>query len=76
MPPMDTDCPKCRDKLEQGFIPEKSAEGTYTTLWAEGEEPVAKWYGKTLKGLQMYAVEAWRCRSCGYVELYARKEVE
>ena len=39
MPPMDTDCPKCRDKLEQGFIPEKSAEGTYTTLWAEGEEP-------------------------------------
>lgn len=75
MPAMDTDCPKCRDKMERGFIPEQN-QGVSTTNWAEGEEPSTHWYGKSMKGLKQYMVEAWRCRSCGYLDLYARKEVE
>ncbi|NKB88360.1 MAG: hypothetical protein GKS06_09080 [Acidobacteria bacterium] len=75
MAPRDTDCPKCRDRLERGFIPEQN-QGVSTTNWSEGEEPMTHWYGKSIKGLKQYAVEAWRCRGCGYVELYARTEVE
>lgn len=75
MAAIDKDCPKCRDRMDQGFIPDHS-QGILTSKWTEGEEPTSHWYGKTLKGLRQYEIEAWRCRSCGYIDLYARQEVE
>lgn len=72
MPPRDTDCPRCRGRLVQGFMPDYDHGSPAKTMtWVEGEEPVKKWWGKTVTGQPRFGIEAWRCRECGRLELYA-----
>lgn len=71
MPPRDTDCPRCRGRLERGFLPDVGSQGQPAVgTWAQGEEPDKRWWGTTLKDRTRYRVEAWRCRECGRIELY------
>ena len=43
MAAIDTDCPKCRGRLDRGFIPDQG-QTLDTAKWTEGEKPTSRWY--------------------------------
>jgi predicted nucleic-acid-binding Zn-ribbon protein len=65
-------CPKCQNGMEDGFLLDQQGYNSqYTnTQWVEG--PVKK---KFLGGIETKVrrpILAFRCTSCGYLELYAK----
>jgi hypothetical protein len=77
--PIEMKC-VCGGPLEEGFLPDFSQGSTWTTTWIAGPPDTKKSITETLrtgagvraKGEAVYAVEAYRCTSCGRLELYAR----
>lgn len=69
---MTVDCPKCRARMEQGFIQDSSKHGVVTARWIEGEPEKSFWTGIKTKGKRQYDVVTYRCSRCGYLEEYAR----
>jgi hypothetical protein len=71
MPPNPKSCPKCAKQMEDGFLLDGDQGGPFQGNWAEGK-PAFGWFG----GLKVFGrvqrpITAFRCTSCGYVELYA-----
>jgi len=65
-------CPKCGRQQDQGFVLDRRRHSAADSAkWVEGEPQRSFWFGLDLKGRDVYAIEAHRCSSCGYVELYA-----
>jgi hypothetical protein len=65
-------CPKCSESMVQGFLIDRGHYNAITVgNWAEGH-PQKYWLGgiKTPKEKKI-PIGAFRCPSCGYVELYA-----
>jgi hypothetical protein len=52
-------CPKCNGEMEIGYLRDAPYWRKGTSLWQVGF------------GTRVYA---YRCKSCGYIELYAEKE--
>ena len=73
MSPMSSPrCPKCQKTMERGHIPDKGRNQVFLTSWARGEPERQRFFG----GIKFHPKEqlplaAFRCPSCGYVELYA-----
>ena len=73
---LDTTCPKCQGRMEEGWIMDSSGGAPVQTQWVQGgvERKPILWgtfdeivlQGKTRKPLTAY-----RCVECGFVELYA-----
>ena len=69
-------CPKCNDKMVQGFVnmrsPGKIVQRTFevVSMWIEGA-PEKGLFGVKLKGRKTVEVETYRCSKCGYLESYA-----
>jgi len=65
-------CPKCGGEFENGFLLDRASEGrALPLLWSEPK-------GLGLGGIRVKGgdpahveVDAYRCLSCGYLELYA-----
>ena len=76
-PILPPSCPKCQHDMVRGFIPEDSQAGRRLQIWVEGKPEHSSWTGQVLtqKRRQWY-VRACRCSFCGYVESYARQEIE
>jgi predicted nucleic-acid-binding Zn-ribbon protein len=53
-------CPKCVGELEEGYL--VRVDSAKTIVW--------RMFGVNLRSHKVFA---YRCRSCGYVELYARE---
>jgi Domain of unknown function (DUF6487) len=70
MPKRNSDCPKCKAKMEPGFVPDTAPGGSTIPTWVAGE-PDLGWSGPKLKGKARYPIEAYCCQSCGYLEFYA-----
>ena len=70
-----THCAKCGGGLEAGFIPDFNHGQSQSRpgAWVEGEPKRSFWFGTSLRGRQRHQITAFRCRSCGYLELYANK---
>ena len=71
----------CGGALEEGFLPDFSQGSVWSTTWIAGVPDTRKSIGETLrtgagvraKGEAVYVVEAFRCISCGRLDLFARK---
>ncbi len=64
-------CPKCRSQMEEGFIADH-AHGNATTIsqWIEGP-PDDRWWGLKTGDKEKLKVVTFRCVRCGYLESYA-----
>jgi predicted nucleic-acid-binding Zn-ribbon protein len=77
---MTFECPKCRSRMEEGFIEEVTRNAIRAAKWIEGppEErylfglKTTPFIGLNTKGKRQYEVTTYRCTRCGYLELYAR----
>jgi hypothetical protein len=64
-------CPKCKAKMERGFVLDQTYGGRFPAKWVEGEPERTIWLGVRLKGKRSLELATYRCTSCGYVESYA-----
>ena len=72
-------CPKCSQRMLEGFLPYTiGATGlhpSYPLDWASGKPLMGwlgRWSGLRMSGRVRAPVTAYRCPSCGYVEIYAK----
>jgi hypothetical protein len=63
-------CPKCQNKMEQGFS--RHLFGAEVLGWVRGV-PRKSWRGPSPE-VTSIPIGAFRCTACGYLELYARNE--
>jgi hypothetical protein len=67
-------CSKCRGAMDEGFVLDRYHHSSLTQeTWVEGPPQRSFWWGLTLKDRETLPVATFRCRSCGYLEGYARK---
>ena len=67
-----SECPKCRSRMEEGFIQDAGQHGVQTGKWIEGAPEKSFWTGVKTKGKRQFEVHTYRCSRCGYLEAYAR----
>ena len=66
------DRPKCRQRMEPGFVVDRGHRSSPATqVWVEGEPRKSFWSGLSLKGRAKHAVRTFRCARCGFLESYA-----
>ena len=64
-------CPKCKGRMVQGFIPDYSEGSILVGSWHEGP-PRKSFWGNTKAPLSGGTpIGAFRCEGCGYLEYYA-----
>jgi hypothetical protein len=66
-------CPKCDETMDRGHVPDVAHAQALLSSWAPGEPEPRRFLGgiKYDAGALM-PLTAYRCPSCGLVELYAR----
>ena len=71
--PSPPTCSKCSGAMTPGFLLDFTGDGVRRdqSLWVEGSRQAAPWVGTRLKGKKVREVDAYRCDSCGFLELYA-----
>lgn len=69
----DKQCPQCEGKMERGFAIGGTPAHVHTDAkWVEGSPRKGIRGGIILGGRRKYAITAYRCTECGYLELYAK----
>jgi predicted nucleic-acid-binding Zn-ribbon protein len=69
---MTIECPKCRNKMEEGFIMDEGYGTIHANKWLEGPPEKSFWTGTKTAGKRQVAVTTYRCTSCGYLESYGK----
>lgn len=68
-------CPKCNGEMVQGFMPQHIyGAGLQLGQWVEGLPQKSFWSGLSMRRRQSIPIGAYRCKSCGFLEAYARYE--
>ena len=67
------DCPKCRHKMDEGFIMDESHGAVHASKWVEGPPEKSFWTGTKTRGKKKVQVTTFRCPTCGYLESYAKE---
>ena len=67
-------CPKCGRGMEQGFVLDNSHGTRIVSQWVAGAPLKSFWLGTKVPNDKLLPIGAYRCSSCGYLELYARQE--
>ena len=70
----DSPCPKCGSAMEQGFVLDNAYIERVVSHWAPGAPLKSNWVGTKLPEEKLVPIGAFRCSSCGYLEMYARDE--
>lgn len=65
-------CPKCRARMEPGFLVDRTYGSDESAQWVEGAPERSFWTGVKTSGRSRRAVDTSRCTACGYLESYAR----
>ena len=70
-----SNCPKCNGSMVKGFlpVPESTVVPTY---WVEGQLEKNFFGSVKTQDRDIYRVFAYRCRSCGFMEVYAQETPE
>lgn len=72
---VNTACCKCGGLLHRGFLYRPHASGMSGDMrgltWIEGDSPGESMSSVRERGAIQYRVTTYRCRKCGYIELYA-----
>jgi hypothetical protein len=68
-------CPKCDKTMERGHVPDNGYGVVLQSSWAPGD-PIARRFigGIKYRPDDLIPMTAYRCPSCGLVELYARPD--
>jgi len=66
------ECPKCRQKMEEGFIKDEGHYNVHPSKWIEGPPEKSFWTGTKTAGKKQAPVVTCRCAGCGYLEPYAK----
>lgn len=74
---MEHKCPKCSGEMEVGFILDRGYNNFLPAEWIAGE-PETGWFGGVVKtsNRDRLWTDAWRCKNCGFLELYALRPRE
>ena len=73
--PQSLQCPKCSSAMSEGFIADRTHHSTAAVpIWVEGRPEGSIWTGLKLRGKARTDIATWRCRRCGFLELYAVDE--
>ena len=64
-------CSACRSSSEPGFLEDMGEASQGYVRWIPGILERGIFGGAKKYGKQRYAVHAWRCRSCGHLDLYS-----
>jgi hypothetical protein len=68
-------CPKCNHEMNRGFVIDNTESGGRKVAhWAAGGPRKSFWLGTKLPDEELVPIGAYRCTSCGYLELYARQD--
>jgi hypothetical protein len=75
--PIESRCPKCGYPMERGFIPDEYRDRNEITVWVQGQPERSSENGTVvLAGTRMWQVVTYRCTGCGYLESFARDELQ
>ena len=66
-------CPKCSGEMVQGFILDSTYGRSIVSSWVEGP-PKSSFWGLKVPFEGGIPIGAFRCKECGYLELYASTE--
>ena len=73
-------CPKCNGEMVAGFVIDMSHMRAFTSQWSEGAPERDSFLGFKIGGnvinppVDTIPIGTFRCKSCGYLESYARDE--
>jgi DNA-directed RNA polymerase subunit RPC12/RpoP len=66
-------CPKCQKTMEEGHVPDIGRNSATRSAWSHGlAEPRRFLSGIKFNRKEQIPLSAYRCPSCGFVELYAK----
>jgi hypothetical protein len=60
--------------MEQGFVLDNTYGARVVSQWAAGAPVKSFWVGTKPPDDKLVPIGAYRCASCGFLELYARQE--
>ena len=75
-------CPKCSGEMVHGFVIDRSHAFTFVSQWKRGTPTPNSWFEslftglgiKTPKAAECLSIGTFRCKTCGFLESYARDE--
>jgi predicted nucleic-acid-binding Zn-ribbon protein len=71
MAELQKSCPKCDERMEQGFVADKIGElWGDVSMWNPGP-PESSFFTLTKRSPKALPMAAFRCSQCGLVEFYA-----
>jgi predicted RNA-binding Zn-ribbon protein involved in translation (DUF1610 family) len=68
-------CPKCGHYMEEGFVLDVQGDANNeraAALWIQGPISRSFWTGVTTRKRARRPITAFRCTTCGFLEMYAR----
>lgn len=66
------ECPACRVRMEEGFVPDLGERGrNIVTRWTEGRPEKSFFTGLSVKGRRQLDTVAFRCPKCGWLIWFA-----
>ena len=69
-------CPKCSGAMVEGFTFDQSGGSVFVNTWVEGAPEKSFLHGINIQGKRWFQVSTFRCEKCGYLESYARDEID
>ena len=72
----ESKCPKCGGAMFEGYILDRTYGGKLQSAWVEGEPEKSFWVGLKTGDRDVFNVQALRCGSCNYLEVYTTEKVE
>ena len=70
---ISSECPKCRGRMQEGFIKDDTHGGVHVSSWIEGPPEKSFWVGTKTSGKKIMPLVSFRCAKCGFVESYAKE---
>jgi ribosomal protein S27AE len=66
-------CPKCNDKMEEGFVADRGDSNAVSpSQWVQGQPERTFLLGTKTRGKVQFQIATYRCQRCGYLESYAK----
>jgi predicted nucleic-acid-binding Zn-ribbon protein len=70
-------CPKCGTEMTEGFVLDRGHyNAKMTSFWVEGKPEESFWTGLKTSNRDAFRVQAFRCRTCNYLEFYTTEKVD
>ena len=67
----NSDCPKCRGRMEEGWMVDQGYGAIHQPSFVPGK-PDKKWWGIKVNKKAMVKIVTMRCTRCGFLENYAK----